>query len=100
MPSTIHAWVRTEDEGFEHLTFLDSSIVDVAESIRDRDVVAIIDESLMVECELTYEQPSKPYNKTIWWYRPKIDPREQLMIDIARFGEMQDQYDRDRIEEE
>ena len=71
MSSTIHAWVRTEDEGFEHLTFLDSTIVDVAKSIRDKDVVTIMDEALMVECEITYEQPSKPYNKTIWWWRPK-----------------------------
>ena len=98
--TNVHAWVRKEDETFEHLTFLDVTIAEAVERIGDQNIIAIFDEKNVVEGEFTYEQPSKPYNKTIWWYRPKVDPREQLMIDIARFGEMQERYDADRIEEE
>lgn len=89
MANTIHAWIRTEDEGFGHLVFVDSTIADVADNLSDSNVIAIIDESLMVECEFTYEQPSKPYNKTIWWYRPKsnADPNSAIISqdDVDRF---------------
>jgi hypothetical protein len=86
--STIHAWIRTEGEGFKHLTFLDSTIVDVAENLRGNNVIAIIDESLMVECEFTYEQPSNPYNKTIWWWRPKVEVKPDLDVDLSFLAEL------------
>jgi hypothetical protein len=71
MASTIHVWVRKDDDGFEHLTFLNSTMTEVAESIKDKKIIAMIDESLTVECEITYEQPSRPYNRSVWWWRPK-----------------------------
>lgn len=89
MNNTIHAWIRNDDETFRHLTFLDLTISQVAETLRGNNVIAIIDESLMVECEFTYEQPSNPYNKTIWWYRPRAEANSNSRIinqaDVDKF---------------
>jgi hypothetical protein len=89
MITTVHAWIRTDDEGFEHLTFLDTSIEDAVKEIGDEKIIAIFDESMVVEGEFTYEQPSRPFNKTIWWYRPrdKADPNSQIVSDAMDVDE-------------
>ena len=45
--TNVHAWVRKEDETFEHLTFLDVTIAEAVERIGDQDIIAIFNEKML-----------------------------------------------------
>lgn len=70
MTKIIHVWVRTEDETFEHKVF--SSFLEATQALTNQKIIAMIAEDMVVDFEVTYEQPSKPYNKTIWWNKKNM----------------------------
>jgi lantibiotic modifying enzyme len=61
----VHAWVRNDDDTYGHYFY--DNYLEAANDLRDENIIAIVAEGMVVDLELTYEQPSKPYNKTIWW---------------------------------
>ena len=65
----IHAFIRNEDDSYEQRIYssYDNAVADLA----DRDIIFMVSEDVALDAEITYEQPSKPYNKSIWWRRGK-----------------------------
>jgi len=70
----VHAWIRNDDDTYGQYTY--NSYSEAANDLKDENIIAIIAEDMVVDLEITYEQPSKPYNKTIWWRadRDKVKP--------------------------
>ena len=63
----IHAFIRNEDDSYEQRIYssYDNAVADLA----DRDIIFMVSEDVALDAEITYEQPSKPYNRSIWWRR-------------------------------
>jgi lantibiotic modifying enzyme len=70
----VHAWIRNDDDTYGQYTY--NSYLEAANDLRDEQIIAILAEDMVVDLELTYDQPSKPYNKTIWWR----SDRDKVMV--------------------
>ena len=70
MTKIIHVWIRTETDGFEHKVF--NSFREATEALTNENIIAMLAEDMVIDFEVTYEQPSNPYNKTIWWNRKNM----------------------------
>ena len=63
----VHAWIRNDDDTYGHYTY--NNYLEAADDLRNEKIIAIIAEGMVMGLEITYEQPSKPYNRSIWWHR-------------------------------
>lgn len=76
MTKIIHVWVRTENDGFEHKVY--NSFVEAVAALKCHDIISMLAEDMVIDFEVTYEQPSNPYNKTIWWNRKNMAVANEL----------------------
>jgi len=76
MTKIIHVWIRTETDGFEHKVF--NSFREATETLTNEKIIAMLAEDMVIDFEVTYEQPSNPYNKTIWWNRKNMAAAGEL----------------------
>ena len=76
MTKIIHVWVRTENDGFEHKVY--NSFVEAVTALKGQDIISMLAEDMVIDFEVTYEQPSNPYNKTIWWNRKNMATAGEL----------------------
>jgi len=60
----VHAYIRNDDDTYGHYSY--NNYLEAVTDLKDEEIIFIVANDLALDAEVTYEQPSKPYNRTIW----------------------------------
>jgi hypothetical protein len=88
---TVHVYVRNDDDSFNRHTY--NNYLEAANELRGENIIFMIAEGMALDAEVTYEQPSKPYNRSIWWRRSKDKVFADADEFLAHLDKLSDSYE-------